>query len=464
MLFSSLTFLCCFLPLVVIIYFLIPLVARNLFLLISSLIFYAWGEPRYLFLMLFVILWNYIAGIVIDKIKIELKKIVCICSVLVNIGILCNYKYIDFFIDNINYFFNQHLELYNVVLPIGISFYIFQSLSYTIDVYRCVVPAQYNLLKFALYVSLFPQLVAGPIVKYKDVMQYLEHRNETIDDVVYGLRRFIVGLGKKVILANTMGEVADKIFSSGPSDISVSIAWLGAVAFTLQVFYDFSGYSDMAIGLGRIFGFKFQENFNYPYVSVTMTELWQRWHMSLTTWFKDYVYIPLGGSRVSNFRHNMNILLIFLATGIWHGANWTFIVWGLWNGLFLLIEKKLGLVKKKFSGNIRLLMHAYVLIVFIVEAVFFRSDSLSIALQYLGVMFYINVNDYIPFDFMYYFNSKIAFIGLFAILFCKKWNYDKWEKNKYYLIFRDIVLILVLITSMSFIAASGYISFIYFKF
>lgn len=464
MLFSSLTFLCCFLPLVVIIYFLIPLVARNLFLLISSLIFYAWGEPRYLFLMLFVILWNYIAGIVIDKIKIELKKIVCICSVLVNIGILCNYKYIDFFIDNINYFFNQHLELYNVVLPIGISFYIFQSLSYTIDVYRCVVPAQYNLLKFALYVSLFPQLVAGPIVKYKDVMQYLEHRNETIDDVVYGLRRFIVGLGKKVILANTMGEVADKIFSSGPSDISISIAWLGAVAFTLQVFYDFSGYSDMAIGLGRIFGFKFQENFNYPYVSVTMTELWQRWHMSLTTWFKDYVYIPLGGSRVSNFRHNMNILLIFLATGIWHGANWTFIVWGLWNGLFLLIEKKLGLVKKKFSGNIRLLMHAYVLIVFIVEAVFFRSDSLSIALQYLGVMFYINVNDYIPFDFMYYFNSKIAFIGLFAILFCKKWNYDKWEKNKYYLIFRDIVLILVLITSMSFIAASGYISFIYFKF
>lgn len=464
MLFSSLTFLCCFLPLVVIIYFLIPLVARNLFLLISSLIFYAWGEPRYLFLMLFVILWNYIAGIVIDKIKIELKKIVCLCSVLVNIGILCNYKYIDFFIDNINYFFNQHLELYNVVLPIGISFYIFQSLSYTIDVYRCVVPAQYNLLKFALYVSLFPQLVAGPIVKYKDVMQYLEHRNETIDDVVYGLRRFIVGLGKKVILANTMGEVADKIFSSGPSDISISIAWLGAVAFTLQVFYDFSGYSDMAIGLGRIFGFKFQENFNYPYVSVTMTELWQRWHMSLTTWFKDYVYIPLGGSRVSNFRHNMNILLIFLATGIWHGANWTFIVWGLWNGLFLLIEKKLGLVKKKFSGNIRLLMHAYVLIVFIVEAVFFRSDSLSIALQYLGVMFYINVNDYIPFDFMYYFNSKIAFIGLFAILFCKKWNYDKWEKNKYYLIFRDIVLILVLITSMSFIAASGYISFIYFKF
>lgn len=464
MLFSSLTFLCCFLPLVVIIYFLIPLVARNLFLLISSLIFYAWGEPRYLFLMLFVILWNYIAGIVIDKIKIELKKIVCICSVLVNIGILCNYKYIDFFIDNINYFFNQHLELYNVVLPIGISFYIFQSLSYTIDVYRCVVPAQYNLLKFALYVSLFPQLVAGPIVKYKDVMQYLEHRNETIDDVVYGLRRFIVGLGKKVILANTMGEVADKIFSSGPSDISISIAWLGAVAFTLQVFYDFSGYSDMAIGLGRIFGFKFQENFNYPYVSVTMTELWQRWHMSLTTWFKDYVYIPLGGSRVSNFRHNMNILLIFLATGIWHGANWTFIVWGLWNGLFLLIEKKLGLVKKKFSGNIRLFMHAYVLIVFIVEAVFFRSDSLSIALQYLGVMFYINVNDYIPFDFMYYFNSKIAFIGLFAILFCKKWNYDKWEKNKYYLIFRDIVLILVLITSMSFIAASGYISFIYFKF
>lgn len=464
MLFSSLTFLCCFLPLVVIIYFLIPVVARNLFLLISSLIFYAWGEPRYLFLMLFVILWNYLAGIVIDKIKFDLKKTVCICSILVNIGILCNYKYIDFFIDNINYFFNQHFELYNVVLPIGISFYIFQSLSYTIDVYRCVVPAQYNLLKFALYVSLFPQLVAGPIVKYKDVMQYLEHRNETLDDVVYGLRRFIVGLGKKVILANTMGEVADKIFSYGPSDISVSIAWLGAVAFTLQVFYDFSGYSDMAIGLGRIFGFKFQENFNYPYVSVTMTELWQRWHMSLTTWFKDYVYIPLGGSRVSNFRHNMNILLIFLATGIWHGANWTFIVWGLWNGLFLLIEKKLGLVKKKFSGNIRLLMHFYVLIVFIVEAVFFRSDSLSIALQYLGVMFGINVNDYIPFDFMYYFNNKVAFIGLLAILFCKKWNYDKWEKNRYYLIFRDVVLVFILIISMSFIAASGYISFIYFKF
>lgn len=464
MLFSSLTFLFCFLPLVFITYYLLPALFRNIFLLLSSLFFYAWGEPKYLLLMSTVILLNYFAGIILDKIKENFRKSVCIVSIFLNLSILCYYKYLDFIIENFNVFLNEKIELCNITLPIGISFYIFQSLSYTIDVYRKVVPTQYNIIKFALYVSLFPQLVAGPIVKYKDVMRYLDKRNENIDDIIYGFRRFIAGLGKKVILANTMGEVTDKIFSLGTNEISASIAWLGIVTYSLQIFFDFSGYSDMAIGLGRMFGFKFQENFNYPYDSSTMSEFWRKWHISLMTWFREYLYFPLGGSRVSEIRQYANLCIIFLATGIWHGANWTFIAWGIWNGLFLVFEKITGFRDKRFFRHEKWLLHIYVMVIFWIGLVFFRAESISYALSYLGVMFGVVNNEWIPYAFMYYFNTKVLIMGLVAIFFSKNWNFDKFEKNNIFVFGRDVSLVMVLIYSIASITASGYNPFIYFRF
>lgn len=464
MLFSSLTFLCCFLPFVFIVYYLINPSLRNTFLLLASLLFYAWGEPRYLFLMIVVIILNYISGILLDKINDTYRKSICVISVFANLSILFNYKYLDFVIENLNIFLSNQLELHNVALPIGISFYIFQSLSYTIDVYRKLVPAQYNLLKFSLYVSLFPQLVAGPIVKYKEVMQYLESRDENIDDIVYGFRRFIIGLGKKVIFANTMGEVVDKIFSAGPSEITVTVAWLGTLAFALQMFFDFSGYSDMAIGLGRIFGFKFQENFNYPFTAKTMTEFWRKWHISLTSWFTQYLYIPLGGNRVSAFRQDINLIVVFIATGIWHGANWTFVAWGLWNVLFLLIEKKTLLVKREFSTYVNICLHVYVIMVVLIQVVFFRSDSISFAIEYLSVMFGLSNNTYIPFGFEYYFNNKVFIVGILSGLCCYNWEWSRFDKYKFYVVLKDVFLILTLLYCIASTAASGYNPFIYFKF
>lgn len=463
MLFSSLTFLCCFFPAVFLFYYMIPVFTRNFFLVLVSFIFYAWGEPRYILLMMFIISWNYVSGIILDKID-SFRKMVCAVSVIVNLAVLCHYKYIDFFISNYNMLFDENIEFYNIVLPIGISFYIFQSLSYTIDVYRKTVPAQYNIIKFALYVSLFPQLVAGPIVKYKDILQYLDKRNERLDDVVYGFRRFIVGLGKKVILANTMGEVTDKVFLAGPDEISASIAWLGIVSYSLQLFFDFSGYSDMAIGLGRMFGFKFQENFNYPYDSSTMSEFWRKWHISLMSWFREYLYFPLGGSRVSEVRQYANLCIIFIATGIWHGANWTFIAWGIWNGLFLVFEKITGFRDKIFSRQQKWLLHIYVMVIFWIGLVFFRSDNLSESIKYLQVMFCITNNEWIPYTFMYYFNSKVFIFGIISIILSKDWKFNYVTNNKILVIAKDVWLIFVLIYSISSIAASGYNPFIYFRF
>jgi alginate O-acetyltransferase complex protein AlgI len=428
-----------------------------------SLLFYAWGEPEYIKIMISIILINYCAGIIIDKFT-NISKIVCGFTIIFNLCILGFYKYLDFIIDNINYVFDQNYELYHIVLPIGISFYIFQSLSYSIDVYRKVVPAQYNIIKFALYVSLFPQLVAGPIVKYKDILQYLDKRNEKLDDVVYGFRRFIIGLGKKVILANTMGEVTDKVFVVGADEISASIAWLGIVSYSLQLFFDFSGYSDMAIGLGRMFGFKFQENFNYPYDSSTMSEFWRKWHISLMSWFREYLYFPLGGSRVSEVRQYANLCIIFIATGIWHGANWTFIAWGVWNGLFLVFEKITGFRNKVFSRKQRWLLHIYVMVIFWIGLVFFRSDNLSESIKYLQVMFFITNNEWIPYTFMYYFNSKVFIFGIISIILSKNWTFDYLKNNKLFIITKDVWLIFVLIYSISSIAASGYNPFIYFRF
>ena len=464
MLFSSVTFLFCFLPFVIIFYYIINPVLRNLFLLIASLFFYAWGEPKYLLVMVGVIGLNYVLGLLISEFGRH-KKIFLILAVVGNLSILFFFKYIDFVIININSVTGFHLGLYKIALPIGISFYIFQSMSYIIDLYKGNVFAQYNICKFALYVSLFPQLIAGPIVKYRDIASEIDSRSVSLDDIVEGIRRFIIGLGKKVLLANTLGEVTDKVFLAGTSDISISIAWLGAICYSLQIFFDFSGYSDMAIGLGRVFGFHFLENFNYPYISSSVTEFWRRWHISLSTWFKEYLYIPLGGNRVSKMRNTFNLLIVFFATGLWHGASWNFVIWGLWHGLFLMIEKRILL-----SGNSEITLfhklsrHIYVILVFVFGWVFFRAENLSVAIDYISVMVGLKTNPVVGFGLLYYLNRKIIIILIVSCLFCYPWNYDFFKKYKGGFIAKDILLFLILVSSIASIASSGYNPFIYFRF
>ncbi len=462
MLFSSLVFLFCFLPAVVIGYFIIPKSLRNGFLLLASLFFYAWGEPTYLVIMLTIILVNYITGIALES-KKEHKKIVLTVGILVNLGFLAFFKYADFFIVNFNAITNASMALLNIALPIGISFYIFQAMSYSIDVYRGVVAPQKNLIKFALYVSLFPQLIAGPIVKYRDVAEDIENRQNSIDDVAAGMDRFIVGLGKKVVLANVMGEVADNIYAAGPSEISPVIAWVGAIAYSLQIFFDFSGYSDMAIGLGRVFGFHFLENFNYPYISASITEFWRRWHMSLSSWFKEYVYIPLGGNRVSATRNNINLLIVFFTTGLWHGASWNFIIWGLWHGMFLMIEKRLNI--ESYNSLLgKVFRHIYVILAFVFGWVFFRADDLTSAVAYIKTMLGLTAIKANIAGLDYYVDQKVVIIGILALIFCYPWKFNVPTENKVYMIGRKIGLLCILLYAISAIAASTYNPFIYFRF
>lgn len=463
MLFSSLSFLFCFFPLVVLTYFVLRPALQNYFLLLASLLFYAWGEPKYLLIMLSVIAINYLAGIGISYFT-QHKKAILVLSILLNLSILGFFKYTDFIIENINLVFKSNLPLLHIALPIGISFYIFQSMSYTIDVFTGAVQSQKNIFKFALYVSLFPQLIAGPIVKYRDIANEIDNRNVSLQDVVDGLKRFIVGLSKKVILANTMGEVADTIYSTGTNNISADIAWLGAIAYSLQIFFDFSGYSDMAIGIGRMFGFKFLENFNHPYIADSVTDFWRRWHISLSSWFREYLYIPLGGNRVSTLRRNINLFVVFFATGLWHGASWNFIIWGLWHGFFLIVEKYFS---KNYTNNSiykKIIKHIYVILVFIIGWVFFRADNLAVALNYIKVMFCITSPAVIPFNLEYYLTQKVALIGIIALLLCYDWKYPDFTKAQWLEPLKMGYSVLLLIISITFIASAGYNPFIYFRF
>ena len=338
MVFSSTIFLCVYLPLVLLGYYICPKKGKNLFLLIVSLVFYAWGEPKYVFLMIFSILINYVFGLLMDKHRENKKrlKLMLVLSVAIDLGLLSVFKYTDFIITNINSIFNTGFDLLNIALPIGISFYTFQAMSYTIDVYRDNVRVQRNLIDFGMYITMFPQLIAGPIVRYADVQDQLAERSVTTADFSEGIMRFVVGLGKKVLLANQMGAVWTDIYALG-GDVSALMAWTGAVAFTFQIYFDFSGYSDMAIGLGRMFGFKFPENFRYPYESVSITDFWRRWHITLSTWFKEYLYIPLGGNRRGLARQALNLLIVWSLTGFWHGAGWNFVMWGLYYFAILFI-------------------------------------------------------------------------------------------------------------------------------
>lgn len=386
MVFSSTIFLCVYLPLVLLGYYICPKKGRNLFLLIVSLVFYAWGEPKYVFLMIFSILVNYIFGRLMDKNRGRQKrmKLLLVLSVVIDLGLLSVFKYTDFIITNVNAIFGSSFDLLKIALPIGISFYTFQAMSYTIDVYRDDVRVQKNLIDFGMYITMFPQLIAGPIVRYADVQDQLAERSVTTADFSEGVMRFVVGLGKKVLLANQMGAVWSEIYALG-GDVSALMAWTGAIAYTFQIYFDFSGYSDMAIGLGRMFGFKFPENFRYPYQSVSITDFWRRWHITLSTWFKEYLYIPLGGNRYGLARQALNLLIVWSLTGFWHGAGWNFVMWGLYYFVILFIEKLFLL--KALDKLPKLFRHVYALLLIVIGWVIFASDDVGVLLPYLGSMF-----------------------------------------------------------------------------
>ena len=382
MLFSSVPFLFYFLPAALILYFLVPGRFKNFILLLASLFFYAWGEPKYVLLMLVSIAQGYLFGLLVEKHRGEkASKLFLALSVLVSRGLLGYFKYADFFLSSVNAVTGLSLPLLKLSLPIGISFYTFQVLSYVIDVYRGETAAQKSFIDLAAYVSLFPQLIAGPIVRYSDVAGQLRDRTHSVSAAAEGVRRFTVGFAKKVLLANQFGALASAYKQT--QDASVLFVWLYALAFLLQVYFDFSGYSDMAIGLGRILGFRFPENFNYPYISASITEFWRRWHISLGSWFRDYLYIPLGGSRKGKARQLLNILIVWLATGLWHGAAWTFVLWGLWFAVLLLIEKLwlLPLLERR-----RVLAHVYTLFFVTLGFVLFDADSAAQALSRIGAM------------------------------------------------------------------------------
>ena len=384
MVFSSIPFFYYFLPAVIAVYFLAPKCLKNAVLLVFSLGFYAWGEPRFVWFMLIAIAQGYLLGLLIEKFrdKKALSKLFMAISCLISIGLLCYCKYADFFIDNFNAVTGLSLPLLGIALPIGISFYTFQILSYTVDVYRGSVAAQKNPISLGAYVAMFPQLIAGPIVRYSDIAEQLNSRTHTIEKTAQGVRRFVIGFAKKVLIANQLGELIEVFKAS--NDKSVLFMWIYAVAYSIHIYFDFSGYSDMAIGLGKIFGFDFIENFNYPFISRSATEFWRRWHMSLGSWFRDYVYIPMGGNRVSKPRWFFNIFVVWMLTGFWHGAAWTFIVWGLFFAVLLMAEKLWYL---KYLDKSRILAHIYKILFVAVSFTLFDSASLGVAFKNIGALF-----------------------------------------------------------------------------
>ena len=391
MVFSSTIFLFFFLPLTLLAYFVVGPRGRNAILLAASLLFYAWGETVYLLVMLFSIAANYLFGLLIDQARQRGRRgrLAFVFAVATNLGLLGFFKYANFLVDNLNPVLPvlglAPMDIGRVHLPIGISFFTFQALSYIIDLYRNETAVQRSLLNFALYKALFPQLIAGPIVRYRDVAREIERRTVSLHDFASGVQRFIIGLGKKVLIANVMGRAADTIFATPAETLPATLAWTGAIAFMLQIYFDFSGYSDMAIGLGRMFGFHFLENFNYPYIARSVREFWRRWHISLSTWFRDYLYIPLGGNRHGPVRTGANLLLVFLLCGLWHGASWTFLIWGVYHGIFLVLER-VPAVRWLLDRLPAPVQHAYVLLVVLVGWVFFRADTFAHALAYLQAM------------------------------------------------------------------------------
>ncbi len=461
MLFSSIPFLYYFLPIVMACYFLAPRALKNTVLLLFSLVFYAWGEPKYVLLMAATIAVFYGCGLAIERAKTNTwRKVWLLVSAVAGVGFLAIFKYADFFIGSFNAVTGLHLPLLRLALPIGISFYTFQSLSYTIDVYRKNVPAQRNIINFAAYVSLFPQLIAGPIVRYVDVNRALESRTHTWEDTLYGVRRFLLGLGKKILIADQFALLT-KLFRESAAP-SVLFHWMYAVAFMLSIYFDFSGYSDMAIGLGRIFGFRFMENFNYPYISGSVTEFWRRWHMSLGSWFRDYVYIPMGGNRVKRGRWVLNILTVWLLTGLWHGAAWNFVLWGLLFAAVLLAEKWIPALQK-LPG---ILKHGYVLLLVCVSFVIFNAENLAQAGSDLRGMFGLGGVPAVTREALYYLRSfAILFIaGILGATPVVKIVGERASRTRTGAVLEMILLIALLLLCTAYLVDGSFSPFLYFRF
>lgn len=468
MLFSSIVFLFSFLPAVMILYYLLPVRFRNVILLLASLVFYAWGEPVYLFLMLLSILFNYFSGLDIAR-NLQDKRAAkrsLVFNLIINLAVLGFFKYEGFVLDTLNGILPVHISYHALPLPIGISFYTFQILSYIIDVYRGNVKVQTNLPNFALYVTMFPQLIAGPIVQYADVDEQLASREVSRTKFGEGSMYFIRGLAKKVLLANTSGMIFTEVSGLAKGNIAVMTAWLGAFAYMFQIYFDFSGYSDMAIGLGKMFGFEFNMNFNYPYVSKSITEFWRRWHISLSSWFRDYVYIPLGGNRVSKIKHIRNLLIVWFLTGLWHGAAWNFVAWGLYYGVLLIIEKYLlSPVLDRLPDVVR---HIYSIVLVVIGWVLFFSSSFGQAADYIRVMFGAGAHGFADRESMYLLTSNLILwlILIFGSTPLVHFRYEHMLRSKKWntTIINSVVYAALFIVCIAYLVTETYNPFLYFRF
>lgn len=473
MVFSSLPFLFRFLPVVLIAYYIVPPLLRNLVLLLSSFVFYAWGEPVYIILMLASILVSYIGGILVDRFKqrgkITAAKATLIVSSIISLSLLAFFKYADFMIEAVNDISKIGISMMHIALPIGISFYTFQTMSYTIDVYRGEADVQKNIISFGAYVIMFPQLIAGPIVRYKTIDTQLRLRRETSEQFAEGIHRFIIGLGKKVLLANNAGALWSTIQAMNYEEVPTLTAWLGLIAYTFQIYFDFSAYSDMAIGLGHMFGFRFLENFNYPYISKSITEFWRRWHISLGTWFREYVYIPLGGNRVSPWRHICNILIVWLLTGIWHGASWNFVIWGLYYGILLLVEK---FVFSKYLKKLpSILQHIYCIFFVMLGWNLFVFDDLSSGMEFMKLLFGVCGQSVVNSETIYLLYNN-AFLLVLCIIGSTIIPYKMGKFICAKLVNKDIILtilknvfyISIFILSVAWIVDATFNPFLYFRF
>lgn len=469
MLFSGIPFLFCFLPVFMILYIIVPRRMKNIALLMGSLFFYAWGEPRYVILMIIQISINYILGLLIEysyevKNNKKMAKGYMIISVIFGLGILGYYKYADFFIENFNNITGLNIELLKVALPVGISFYTFQTLSYTIDVYRRQVKAQKNYINLAMYITMFPQLIAGPIVRYTDIKAKLTDREYSMEQIAYGIRRLVIGLFKKVIIANTLGEIV--VQYNNTDEKTVIYTWIYAISVSLQLYYDFSGYSDMAIGLGSMLGFDFPENFRHPFEAKSATEFWRKWHITLGSFFRDYLYIPLGGNRVSNIRYIFNILIVWMATGLWHGAAWNFVIWGLYFAVFLIIEKY---ILKTYLEKTKIVGHIYLCIIVMISFVIFSADNIASGIDTICMMF----------------GHSVALSGIKTLYCIKNYGiiilmavigsthipisiYMRARKNKYIDKIMDVcevvAIMLIMVAVTAFLVSGSYNPFLYFRF
>ncbi|MBR3244800.1 MAG: MBOAT family protein [Parasporobacterium sp.] len=470
MIFSSLFFICIFLPVTLILYYMVPRKLKNFVLLLMSLVFYAWGEPVYVLLMIFSIIYNYYAARSISYYrntdKRKMRTLVFVFCLIINLGLLCFFKYYGFVVENINALFHLSLPIRSLALPIGISFYTFQTLSYVIDVYKGNVKVQKNIINFGAYITMFPQLIAGPIVRYADIEKQLTGRVLSFDKFAEGCAWFIIGLSKKVLLANNIGMLYDAVFAQAAPDRAVLTTWLGVIAFTFQIYFDFSGYSDMAVGLGKMLGFEFVQNFNYPYISKSATEFWRRWHISLGTWFREYVYIPMGGNRVSPIKHIRNILVVWILTGFWHGAAWNFVIWGLYYGILLLLEKYIYGKALKKAGPV--VGHIYTILIFVLGWLIFCSPTVPDLAQNFASMFGILHTPFINAETLYFLRTNAVLLIVCILcstpLIMKGFTFIASRKGALFKILATVCYAAVFIVSIAYLVNATYNPFLYFRF